>query len=97
MTETERTTIDQKILAFPESRCAPDACAAAGLFRNNDARQLIHTTRGPIRNEKDPDGTDRFYTRLYRAWRTYAEEYARNLERHIGRHLALLYSGFQGE
>ena len=31
MTETERTTIDQKILAFPESRCAPDACAAAGL------------------------------------------------------------------
>ena len=68
-----------------------------GLFQNNDARQLIHITYGLILNEKNPDGTDRFRTRLYRAWRTYAEEYARNLERHIGRHLALLCSGFQGE
>lgn len=85
--------MDQKILAFPESRCAPDACAAAGLFRNNDARQLIHTTRGPIRNEKDPDGTDRLYTRPHRAWRPHAGEYARDPERRP----ALLCSGFQGE
>ena len=65
------------------------------LFANNDARQLIHITYGLILNEKNPDGTDRFRGRLYRAWRVYAEEYAGNLEKHIGKHLELLYSGFE--
>lgn len=64
------------------------------LFDNNDARQLIHITYGLILNEKNPDGSDRFCSRLYRAWRIYAEEYASNLEKHIGKHLEILYSGF---
>ncbi len=64
------------------------------LFANNDARQLIHITYGLILSEKNPDGTFRFKDRLYRDWRVYAEEYAQRLERHIGRHLAELYSEF---
>ena len=66
------------------------------LFKNNDSRQLIHITYGLILNEKNPDDSDRFRTRLYRAWRTHAEEYAANLEAHIGHHLELLYKGFEG-
>lgn len=65
------------------------------LFENNDARQLIHITYGLILNEKNQDGSDRFRTRLYKAWRAYAEEYACNLEKHIGKHLEMLYSGFE--
>lgn len=61
------------------------------LFKNNDSRQLIHITYGLILNEKNEDGTLRFRDRLYDAWRKYDEEYARRLERHIGRHLMLLY------
>lgn len=66
-----------------------------GLFDNNDSRQLIHITYGLILNEKNPDGTARFRDRLYKAWRTHSEEYANNLEKHIGHHLELLYSGFE--
>ena len=65
------------------------------LFKNNDSRQLIHITYGLILNEKNEDGTERFRSRLYQAWRTHAEEYAQNLEKHIGHHLELLYSGFE--
>ena len=65
------------------------------LFKNNDSRQLIHITYGLILNEKNEDGTDRFRSRLYQAWRTHAEEYAQNLEKHIGHHLEQLYSGFE--
>lgn len=65
------------------------------LFDNNDARQLIHITYGLILNEKKADGSDRFRSRLYQAWRVHAEEYAANLEKHICKHLELLYSGFE--
>lgn len=65
-----------------------------GLFGNNDSRQLIHITYGLILTEKNEDGSFRFRDRLYQAWRTYAGEYAEYLERHIGRHLELLYKGF---
>lgn len=67
------------------------------LFQNNDVRQLIHITYGLILNEKNADGTYRFRTRLYSVWKLHAKEYAQNLERHIGKHLALLYGGFKEE
>ncbi len=63
------------------------------LFGNNDARQLIHITYGLILSKKDADGKYVFKDRLYAAWRKYAEEYADRLEKHIGKHLALLYDG----
>lgn len=66
------------------------------LFQNNDARQLIHITYGLILTEKNVDGTYRFRDRLYDAWRIHAEEYCRNLDSHIGKHLELLYKGFEG-
>ena len=66
-----------------------------GLFENNDARQLIHITYGLILGEKNPDGTDRFRSRLYAAWRSHETEYSHRLQRHIGRHLATLYRGFE--
>lgn len=64
------------------------------LLTQNDARQLIHITYGLILNAKNPDGSDRFRTRLYADWRKYEEEYDRRLDAHIGRHLSALYSGF---
>ena len=54
------------------------------LFKNNDARQLIHITYGLILQEKA------FHDALYRLWRREAEAYAAALERHIGRHMQLL-------
>ena len=67
------------------------------LFSNNDARQLIHITYGLILNEKALDGSYRFRDRLYKVWRQYDKEYMQRLERHIGRHLELLYSGFTAQ
>ena len=64
-----------------------------GLFDQNDARQLIHITYGLILTAKGADGAYRFRDRLFRLWRSREEEYARRLERHIGRHLELLYGG----
>ena len=61
------------------------------LFENNDSRQLIHITYGLILGEKNADGTPRFYNRLYSAWRKYANEYAKRLDKHISRHLIELY------
>lgn len=67
------------------------------LLQNNDARQLIHITYGLILSEKNSDGSDRFCTRLYTAWRNHAQEYAQRLDCHISKHLALLYQGFLTE
>jgi hypothetical protein len=61
------------------------------LFNQNDARQLIHITYGLILSEKAPDGTYRFRNRLYRLWNKNSEAYAELLEKHIGRHLEMLY------
>jgi len=55
------------------------------LFEQNDARQLIHITYGQI--------LDRYREPLYRLWAAHAGDYAAALERHIGRHLALLGVG----
>lgn len=65
------------------------------LFENNDARQLIHITYGVILSEKNPDGTSRFRDRLYEVWRANEEAYMVRLDRHISKHLALLYQGFE--
>ena len=67
-----------------------------GLFEQNDARQLIHITYGLILTVKEADGSYRFRDRLFKLWRAHDEEYAQRLEKHIGRHLELLYSGFAG-
>lgn len=62
------------------------------LFTQNDARQLIHITYGPILTKKDSQGRFVFRDRLYDLWRRYAENYAVLLDNHIGRHLELLNS-----
>lgn len=60
------------------------------LFRQDAVRQLIHITYGQILTEKDASGNPLFKDRLYALWRKYAEEYARMLDQHIGRHLETL-------
>ena len=60
------------------------------LFENNDSRQLIHITYGLILSKKNPDGSYAFRDRLYTLWRKHHEEYSKALEKHIGKHLALL-------
>lgn len=54
------------------------------LFKNNDARQLIHITYGLILNHGD------FAKRLYGLWDREAEAYAQALFAHIGHHLETL-------
>ena len=63
------------------------------LFDLNEARQLIHITYGLILSAKNPDGSERFKTRLYTLWREHAEGYAELLHKHIGRHLKELGVG----
>lgn len=62
-----------------------------GLFEQNDPRQLIHITYGLILNAK-ADGAPLFRGMLYKLWRDHEEVYARHLDRHISKHLELLYS-----
>ena len=64
------------------------------LFENNDARQLIHITYGYILNDKDEKGVYRFKNQLYDLWAKEKETYADALDKHIGKHLELLYKGF---
>ena len=64
------------------------------LFTQNDARQLIHITYGYILNDKDEHGNYRFKDQLYQLWRDEKETYAEALDKHIGKHLELLYKGF---
>lgn len=62
------------------------------LLNQNDARQLLHITYGLILCQTLPGGGTRFKNRLYALWRQQATAYAELLEKHIGRHLALLYA-----
>lgn len=64
------------------------------LFNNNDARQLIHITYGYILNELDNQGNYLFKTKLYLLWKKHEDLYANELYKHIGKHLELLYKGF---
>ena len=61
-----------------------------GLFNQNDSRQLIHITYGLILNKKNADGSYAFKDRLYKLWQDNAEDYARALVAHIGKHLTQL-------
>ncbi len=61
----------------------------ADLFKNNDARQLIHITYGLILNEKK-DGKYLFKDRLYDLWREFREDYYNLLESHIGHHASAI-------
>ena len=63
------------------------------LFKQNDARQLIHITYGFILNVKDEEGRFLFRDKLFKIWRDNEDVYASMLEAHIGKHLALLYDG----
>ena len=65
------------------------------LFKNNDARQLIHITYGYILNVKNDEGEFVFKHRLYQLWNEKADIYRNFLSQHIGKHLELLYAGFQ--
>lgn len=62
------------------------------LFKQNDARQLIHITYGLILNEKDSKGNYVFRNRLSQVWHENEDTYASMLQNHIGRHLELLFS-----
>jgi len=64
--------------------------ALPDLFNDNNSRQLIHITYGLILNKKNADGSFTFKERLYKLWKTYAEDYAGALEKHIGKHLVQL-------
>ncbi len=68
---------------IPDVKKMEDA-ALSTLFDLPDARQLIHITYGHILQN------DELKAALYALWDREAEAYAAALERHIGRHLALL-------
>jgi hypothetical protein len=78
---------------IPDVDLIADECLV-DLFKNNDARQLIHITYGYILNEKDESGKYLFKTELYKLWKKEEKLYADELSKHIGNHLALLYKGF---
>ena len=63
-----------------------------GLMDMNDARQLLHITYGLILTDRKPDGSYTFRSELYKLLNTYAQDYEALLEKHIGRHLALLFN-----
>ena len=65
------------------------------LFDNNDARQLLHITYGHILTAKDDNGNSLFGEKLFELWHEYSDTYAKLLENHIGKHLELLYKGFE--
>jgi len=60
------------------------------LFNQDDSRQLIHITYGLILAEKNTDGTFAYKDRLYKFWKDHEKDYAKALEKHIGKHLTKL-------
>lgn len=66
------------------------------LFKNNDARQLIHITYGYVLNAQD-GLQPRFKSKLYDLWHRYDADYAKRLEEHIGHHLSLLYKNISSK
>lgn len=52
-----------------------------------DARQILHITYGLLLQAKDPDNSLRFKDRLYALLHQREEDYARALEKHIGKHI----------
>ena len=66
------------------------------LFEQNDARQLIHITYGPILSTKDSSGGYLFKKYLYKLWNEHEQLYSDLLFKHIGRHLKYLYRNIHG-
>ncbi|MDY0210963.1 MAG: tagaturonate epimerase family protein [Acholeplasma sp.] len=66
------------------------------LFKNNDARQVLHITYGFILNHKDDSGQFVFRNELFNLWKQESSTYSDLLYTHIGKHLELLYKGFNG-
>ena len=60
------------------------------LFRNEDARQLIHITYGLILNAKDAEGKLLYRDRLYAAWRAHEDALSDCVAGHIRRHMEML-------
>lgn len=60
------------------------------LFKNNDARQLLHITYGLILNVKDEAGNLRFRNRLYAAWRIHEKALSEYVNQHIQQHMKLI-------
>ena len=65
------------------------------LFDDPHERQLIHITYGLILSARDESGSYVFKDKLYRLWRMKEEAYLNALDKHISKHLELLYSGFR--
>ncbi|MDD3671034.1 MAG: tagaturonate epimerase family protein [Sphaerochaetaceae bacterium] len=74
---------------IPNLASLPDK-ELVNLFDNNDARQLIHITYGPILSTKTPSGDYVFKDKLYGIWRQQEQLYSEMLYRHIGKHVKLL-------
>jgi hypothetical protein len=55
-----------------------------------DSRQLLHITYGPLLNAKDRAGNTLFRDRFFQVLAEYEEDYWSLLEQHIGKHLDAL-------
>ena len=61
-----------------------------GLFSDPNVRQVLHITYGQILGEKDGNGPI-FRNSLFSLWRVNEQYYHDRIEKHIGKHLELLY------
>lgn len=71
---------------------APDSSSVSDykeILNNFDAREILHVAFGSVLNEKNPDGSFRFYNKLMQTLRDHPDEYANKLESHFLRHLKL--------
>ena len=62
----------------------------AGLMDLDDSRQVLHVTYGLLLNAKNPDGSMMFRDEIYALLNKYEDDYYKVLQKHIGKHLALL-------
>jgi tagaturonate epimerase len=88
---TDRATyhVTEKLDKLPELNKLPDTMLQQ-LFDNDQGRQLLHVTFGSVLNEKNPDGSLRFKTRIFKVLRENEELYASLLQNHFARHMQSL-------
>lgn len=75
---------------FGELACAPlpdQVQDWASLLDQFDARQILHVTYGSVLNERNSDGSLRFYDDIARIIKANREAYAANLQKHFVKHL----------
>ena len=75
----------------PHIETVPDE-QLAGLFGQNDVRQLLHVTYGSVLNRRDEEGKKSFRERLLKALNHHEERYSDLLKEHFKRHLDPLES-----